>query len=213
MSFLKAPIEQYALRYSDPELKALKSLSRETYGKMKIPQMLAGHLQGHVLQMVSQMVRPQRVLEIGTFTGYSAICLAAGLRNKGVLHTIDIDPAAQEIAMRFFKRAGLGNRIIMHCGNALSIIPAMKGYFDIVYIDADKKNYCRYFDLVFPKIRKGGWLLADNMFWDGQALMPPGRQDRETKAIIAFARKISGDRRLNKFILPIRDGIMIAGKR
>src|ERR1035437_1903646 len=165
MNFLPQEIEEYALKNSDAESDILKQLNRETHLKMTMPQMSSGHMQGLMLQMFSKMICPATILEIGTFTGYSAICLAAGLQEGGKLHTIDVNEEFQEIILRNIKEAGLAGKITLHIGPAVNILPTLKEEFDLVFIDADKENYSVYYDLVFPKVKQGGFIIADNVLW------------------------------------------------
>lgn len=213
MNFVQKEIEEYALKNSDPELDVLYRLNRETHLKMTMPQMLSGHMQGLMLQMFSKMIQPQNVLEIGTFTGYSAICLAQGLQEGGKLHTIDINEELSEIIIRHIKEAGLEDRIQLHIGPAVNILPALKEPFDLVFIDADKDNYSIYYDMVFPKVKRGGYIIADNVLWSGKILNSPMKMDKETKSIFEYNQKIQNDSRVEKVLLPLRDGLMIARKK
>jgi caffeoyl-CoA O-methyltransferase len=204
---------QYADSYTQKESKWLLKLNRETHLKLMNPRMLAGHLQGRLLQMISQMVKPKCILEIGTFTGYSAICMTAGLQKGGKLHTIDIDPELEDMIRRYFKEAGVEEKIDLHIGNALDIIPKLKEEFDLVYIDADKENYVKYYEMVLPKVKAGGFILADNCLWDGKVLEKPDKDDRDTKGIIDFNNHILKDERVENLLLPFRDGVMIMRKK
>jgi caffeoyl-CoA O-methyltransferase len=205
-------IEQYAIENTTVEIPVLAKLNRET--NMKVPQavMLSGHLQGTLLQMISRMVNPDRVLEIGTFTGYSAICLAQGLSVNGVLHTIDIEEELRDMSAVFFAEAGLADKIVQHTGNAMDIIPAIDEQFDIVFIDADKPNYEGYYDLIFDKVKVGGFILADNVLYEGDVLLPQEQQSKNARAISSFNEKINGDKRVEHILLPIRDGLMLIRK-
>jgi len=169
-------------------------------------------LQGAFLQMLSKMIRPARILEIGTFTGYSAICLAQGLQEKGQLHTIDIDEELQEMSSRYFKEAGLRHKIIQHIGDAGVIIPKLDEVFDIVFIDADKPAYELYYDLVFDKVPVGGYIMADNVLYDGEVVLQEEEQGKNAKAICKFNDRILADKRLEHVLVPVRDGIMVARK-
>lgn len=213
MNFLPPEIENYALQNSDAESDVLKRLNRETQLKMTMPQMLSGHMQGLMLQMFSKMIRPHNILEIGTFTGYSAICLAAGLQEGGKLHTIDVNEEFEEMILRYIKEAGLESKIRLHIGSAVNIIPTLKEEFDLVFIDADKENYSTYYDLVFPKVKQGGYIIADNVLWSGKILNSAMKMDFETKSLFEYSRKIQGDSRVENVLLPLRDGLMIARKR
>ncbi len=211
MDFLPEEISKYAEKYSMAEPTLLKTLSRETYLKKQLPQMLAGNLQGQFISMISKMIQPKIILEIGTFTGYSAICLARGLQKGGILHTIEIDKELEEMATGFFRKAKLANSIKLHIGEAIDIIPTIKGRIDLAYIDADKPNYSNYFELILPKMRKGGFIIADNVLWSGKVL--ENRKDKETRGIKAFNNKIVKDDRVENTLLPIRDGLMIMRKK
>lgn len=213
MEFLDEKIEQYALEHSQPESKVLKKLNRETHAKILMPRMLSGHMQGNLLIMLSKMIQPKHILEIGTYTGYSAICLVQGLQNKGKLHTIDINEELEKMVRSFFNEAGLTDKIDYHIGNALEIIPHLSETFDLVFIDADKKNYSAYYDLVFDKVRSGGYIIADNVLWSGKVLDAKEKMDADTKAIDFFNKKVHTDNRVEHMLLPIRDGLMIARKK
>lgn len=212
MEFLDSKIEEYVLDHTQEESEVLKELNRETYAKVLMPRMLSGHLQGQVLKMLSYMIRPKRILEIGTYTGYSAICLAAGLQGDGILYTIDINEELEKIVKKYFDAAGISKKIKLHFGNALEIIPAINETFDLVFIDADKENYSNYYDIVFDKVRTGGFIIADNVLWSGKVLEDSKKMDPETKAIIEYSNKIHNDKRVENVLFPIRDGLMIARK-
>jgi predicted O-methyltransferase YrrM len=213
MEFIDEKIEDYSLLYSRPESDILKKINRQTFAKVLMPRMLSGHLQGNVLSMLSKMIQPKHILEIGTYTGYSAICLADGLQDGGKLHTIDINEELEKMVRVFFEEARLGNKINYHIGNALNIIPTINETFDIVFIDADKKNYYAFYDLVFDKVRAGGYIIADNVLWSGKVLDDEKKMDAETKAIHLFNKKINEDTRVENILLPVRDGLMIARKK
>jgi predicted O-methyltransferase YrrM len=189
-------------------------LNRETYAKVLMPRMLSGHMQGRLLAMLSQMIRPAAILEIGTFTGYSAICLAEGLRENGKLYTIDINEELEEMVRHFFKEAGVESKIEYHIGNALQLIPTLEVVFDMVFIDADKSNYINYYDSIFDKVNKGGFIIADNVLWSGKVVEEPGKKtDADTQAIINFNKHIQQDNRVENILLPVRDGLMIVRKK
>jgi hypothetical protein len=213
MEFIDEKIEDYSLEYSKPESDILKKINRETFAKVLMPRMLSGHLQGNVLSMFSNMIQPKQILEIGTYTGYSAVCLAEGLQDTGKLHTIDINEELEKNVRGFFEEAGLSNKINYYIGNALNIIPTINETFDIVFIDADKKNYSAYYDLVFDKVRVGGYIIADNVLWSGKVLDEENKMDAETKAIHLFNKKVNEDTRVENMLLPVRDGLMIARKK
>jgi len=206
-------LDNYILTHTSTEDPLLLELSRETHIKTMFPRMLSGHLQGKFLEMISHMIRPAAILEIGTFTGYSAICLAKGLNTEGQLHTIDIDPELQYLARHFFEKTGVQEKIIQHIGDALEIIPLLDYSFDLVFIDADKENYLNYYNLIFDKVRSGGFILADNALWDGKVVMSDGKSDKETKGIKQFNDFVSKDKRVENMLLPLRDGIMILRKK
>lgn len=205
-------INNYIENYTSAEDPVLAKLNRETNLKAALPVMLSGHLQGAVLQAFSHMLRPRRILEIGTYTGYSAICLAKGLTEDGHLHTIDINEELQDMCFHYICEAGLEGRITQHIGKAENIIPELDEVFDLVFIDADKINYGRYYDQVFDKVRLGGFILADNVLYDGEVVLPPGQQSKNAKAMHAFNEKLRNDPRIEHVLLPVRDGIMIARK-
>ena len=210
MDFIQSDIQRYAEQHTSEESDLLKRINRETYAQVLMPRMLSGHLQGRVLSMVSQMIKPKVILEIGTYTGYSAICLAEGLTPGGKLITIDRNEELESRVREYFAEANLSDKIDFRIGNALSIIPTLRETFDLVFIDADKENYSRYFDLVIDKIREGGIILADNVLWSGKVLNE--KQDKDTRAIVEFNQKIHADRRVENVLLPIRDGILMIRK-
>jgi predicted O-methyltransferase YrrM len=208
MEILNEQLQRYAEQHTTPENDLLKRINRDTHANVLLPRMLSGHLQGRVLSMISQMIRPKAILEIGTYTGYSALCLAEGLADGGKLTTIDVNEELEEKVKRHFEL--YHDKIAYRIGNALSIIPALNEIFDLVFIDADKTNYANYFDLVIDKVRVGGFILADNVFWSGKVL--DERPDADTRAIISFNQKIHNDKRVENVLLPIRDGIMMIRK-
>ena len=212
MEFIDEKIENYALAHSQPETEVLKKLNRETHAKIMRPRMLSGHMQGNFLSMLSKMIQPKQILEIGTYTGYSGICLAQGLQNDGKLHTIDVNEELEKMVRAFFDEAGLNNKINYYVGNALDIIPTINETFDLVFIDADKKNYTAYYDLIFDKVRPGGFIIADNVLWSGKVLDASEKMDADTQAIDAFNKKIHSDARVEHMLLPLRDGLMIVRK-
>jgi predicted O-methyltransferase YrrM len=213
MDFINKEIENYALEHSQSESDVLKKLNRETYVKVIQPRMLSGHMQGNLLSMFSKMIKPKQILEIGTYTGYSAICLAQGLQENGKLHTIDINEELEKIVRSFITEAGLEEKINYYIGDAMKIIPTINETFDLVFIDADKKNYAGYFDLVYDKVKSGGYIIADNVLWSGKVLDQKNAMDMDTKIIDAFNKKIHADDRVEHMLLPIRDGLMIVRKK
>lgn len=210
MDILEPNLLQYAEEHTSPEHSLLSAINRDTHAKVMMPRMLSGHLQGRVLSMISHMVKPRTILEIGTYTGYSAICLAEGLHPEGKLITIDINEELEGMVRENFNEAGFEAMIDYLIGNALDIIPTLDYSFDLVFIDADKENYNNYYDLVFDKVTLGGFLLADNVLWSGKVLDP--KPDKDTRAIKAFNKKVQDDPRVENVLLPIRDGIMLMRK-
>jgi caffeoyl-CoA O-methyltransferase len=208
-SLLSENIENYTCAHTTSELPVLAALNRETNLKRGDAVMLSGHLQGAVLQMLSHMIRPVNVLEIGTFTGYSAICLAQGMAESGQLHTIEIDEELQDIADKYIVAAGLRERITQHIGVAAEIIPKLPDDFNLVFIDADKSNYELYFDLVIEKVPVGGFIIADNVLYDGEVVLPADQQSKNCRAICRFNEKVCADARVQQLLLPVRDGLMI----
>jgi caffeoyl-CoA O-methyltransferase len=213
MNFISDEIEEYTLRYSEKELEVLKNLSRETYLRVMSPRMLSGHLQGSFLSFISRILKPLRILEIGTYTGYSAICLAQGLMEGGKLITLDINEETEEIARRYVNESKLADKIELITGDAQQVIPLLKEDFDLVFIDADKKNYSVYYDLVFGKVKQGGIIIADNVLWSGKVISDENKMDADTLAIHQFNEKVSRDERVEKVLLPIRDGLMMIRKK
>jgi caffeoyl-CoA O-methyltransferase len=206
-------LEKYAEAHTTPESEILHRLNRETHLKLRMPNMLSGHLQGQFLRMMSLMIKPKKILEIGTFTGYSALCLAAGLNDGGILHTIDNNPELEDFALRYFREAGLEQTIYLHIGKAAEIIPGIDGPFDLVFIDADKENYISYFDLLLPNVPTGGWIIADNALWYGKVIDPEALTDIETAGIVAFNDYIHNHPAVENVLIPVRDGLMIMRKR
>ena len=210
MHLVSAEIEKYIEQFSSKEDEVLSELSRETHLKVQMPQMVSGNIQGQFLEMISGLIRPKRVLEIGTFTGYSAIALAKGLTDDGLLYTIDVNEELQPMCARYFEKAGLTSKIKHLIGDARKIIPELNETFDLVFIDADKVNYANYYDLVFDKVRAGGLIIADNVLWSGKVL--DEKKDKDTLAIHQYNEKVSADKRVKNFILPLRDGLNIVQK-
>jgi len=204
-------LEAYASAHSSKEPKLLKQLWRETHLKVLSPGMLSGHTQGRFLSMVSHMVHPDKILEIGTFTGYSAICLAEGLSEKGMLHTIEVNHELVDIIERYFKESGHNEKLKLHIGDAKQVISTLEGPFDLVFIDADKENYVNYYNMVFDKVRTGGIIIADNTFWHGNVLT--NDQGKETIGIVAFNELIKKDHRVETVMLTLRDGLTIIRKK
>ncbi len=213
MDFLPPDLTAYADAHTSPESEELRRLSRETHAKVLYARMLSGHGQGRLLSMLSYMIRPRRILEIGTYTGYSAICLAEGLTDDGLLITLDKNEELETIARTAWNQTPYAHQIDLRLGNAIELIPGIDEVFDLVFIDADKQNYGRYFDLVIDKVRPGGFLLADNVLWSGKVVEPVKPSDRDTQAVLAFNAKIQADERVENVLLPVRDGIMMIRKR
>lgn len=210
MDFQDQELQRYIEAHTTPESDVLAQINRDTHIMTLKPRMLSGHLQGRMLAMISQMVRPSRILEIGTFTGYSAVCLAEGLQEGGKLITLDINEELEDRVRRYFELAGLSKKIDYRIGNALTIIPTLNEMFDLVFIDGDKENYARYFELVVGNVRPGGFIVADNVLWSGKVI--GGMSDKKTSSIVAFNAMIQRDSRVENVLLPVRDGIMIMRK-
>lgn len=210
--FTQADLEEYAERHTTPRPDFLYELYRETHLKTMYPRMMSGHLQGNFLKLVCQMFLPCRVLEIGTFTGYSTINLALGMPADGILHTIDSNPEVVEIGRKYFEKAGVAHKIVSHIGFAPDVIPELDEVFDLVFIDADKENYLKYYHLVFDKVRHGGIILADNALWDGKVLEGKNSTDKEALGIIEFNDFVQDDPRVENLLLPVRDGLMMIRK-
>lgn len=213
MDFLADNLNEYIEKHTQDESNVLKELSRETQAHVLYPRMLSGHLQGQVLKLLSKMIHPMHILEIGTYTGYSAICLAQGLQEHGKLYTIDINEELQDMVRHFIEKAELTHQVEIMTGNAVEIIPMLKLNFDLVFIDADKENYSRYFDLVFDKVNKGGFIIADNVLWSGNVLKDEKNMDPETLAIHQFNEKVQKDDRVENVLFPVRDGLMVMRKK
>jgi len=212
MHFLPEDIDQYAHQFTQKESELLAKLNRDTQIKMVNPRMLSGHLQGRFLSMISHLKQPKTILEIGTYTGYSALCLAEGLKKKGQLITIDINEEIAHFAQQFINQSDYASQIELMVGDATKIIPTLTQTFDLVFIDADKENYNVYFDLIIDKVPQNGYILIDNVLWDGHILKPENEMDLNTKAIHQFNQKVHNDSRVENLLLPIRDGLMLLRK-
>lgn len=213
MDFISADLSQYCDNHTSVEDALLQKITRETQLKVLKPRMLSGQLQGKMLEILTKMINPKLVLEIGTYTGYSAICMARGLNKSGKLITIDINDELETMVRGFFEESGLAEQIDYRLGNALDLLPEIEGPFDLVFIDADKINNEKYYDLIIEKINPGGILMADNVLWSGKVLVEEGQKiDKDTQAILDFNAKINNDSRVENVLLPVRDGIMIARK-
>jgi caffeoyl-CoA O-methyltransferase len=210
---MKAKLEKYILDHTEAESELLASLNRETQHKMLNSRMLSGHLQGKILEMISKMINPSYILEICTYTGYSAICLAQGLADKGQLHTIEINDELESFIRPYFEKSGLADKIRLHIGNATEIIPHLSDSIDLVFIDGDKRQYIEYYKLIINRVRKGGFILADNVLWSGKVVEPLNNNDDYTKGILEFNSFVHIDNRVENVILPIRDGIMLLRKK
>ena len=212
INFIDDNILNYSISISEKESKLLNDLYRETYLKVLNPRMISGHYQGRILSLISKIISPKKILEIGTYTGYSAICLCEGMDKDGILHTIDNNKELVKIQNKYFKKANLTDKIVQHSGDAKNIIPTIEEEFDIVFIDADKESYPEYYDLIIKKVRSGGIIIADNILWSGKILEKVEKDDQATKSIIEFNNKIIEDDRVKNIILPIRDGLNIVRK-
>lgn len=213
MEFIDPKLDEYVCKHSENEAPYLQELNRFTHLHVLQPRMLSGHFQGRVLSMLSHMIGPKRILEIGTYTGYSALCLAEGLMEGGKLFTIDVNEELQETVQEFINKANMNGRIIPMIGDAMQLIPELEEQFDLVFIDADKKNYCNYYHLVFDKVKPGGYIIADNVLWSGKVLQDYDKLDQSTQVIMDYNAMIHNDDRVQEVLLPIRDGLMIARKK
>ena len=209
----KETIDDYILRHSDEEGQLLAALNRDAHVNLLQPRMLSGHLQGRFLKMLCRVARPARVLEIGTYTGYATLCLAEGLPTGGHVDTIELNDEMEDFIRKYLEQSPFRDRVTLHIGDARAVIPTLEGEFDLVFIDADKRHYSAYYDLVFPRVRPGGLILADNTLWDGHVVESPAPTDRQTLGIMAFNDKIKRDERVEKVILPLRDGLTLIWKK
>ena len=210
MHFISQELEDYIEQHSEKEPALLAALNKETYQKILLPRMLSGHFQGRVLSMLSKLIRPLNILEIGTYTGYSALCLCEGMQENGQLHTIDIKEELVDFQRKHFDKSPWGNQIIQHLGEAITIIPTLDVKFDLVFIDADKENYLNYFELILPKMKKGGIILSDNVLWSGKVLEPLHPNDESTKVLMEYNQVLATDSRIETVLLPIRDGLTVS---
>mgnify|MGYP005757433929 CR=1 FL=1 len=214
MEFIDKELQQYIEDHTEPESELLRKLNRETNAKVMMPRMLSGHLQGRVLSMLSHMIQPKQILEIGTYTGYSALCLAEGMQPGGTLHTIDINDELEDLVKRYITEAGLEGQVKQYVGDALEIIPTLIETFDLVFIDADKINYANYYNMVIDKVRPGGYIIADNVLWSGKVLEKYRKKlDKDTEAILNFNKQVHDDERVQNVLFPIRDGLMVLRKK
>lgn len=212
MDFLPEDINNYVKKHTQAEPAHLKELNHETWEKVLNPRMLSGHLQGRVLSMLSHMIKPKNILEIGTYTGYSTLCFAEGLLPEGHIDTIDINEELALYVEKYLNKVGIIKQVTLHNGNALDIIPTLNKQYDIVFIDADKANYINYYNLAFDKVRQGGYIIADNVLWNGKILQTIDKNDIDTSTIIEYNTLIQNDKRVENVLFPIRDGLMIARK-
>ncbi|MBO6532823.1 MAG: O-methyltransferase [Muricauda sp.] len=210
MHFLSPILETYIANHSEDEPELLQELTRETHLKVIQPRMITGHFQGRVLSMLSKIIHPKYILEIGTYTGYSALCLAEGLQKDGELHTIEVNEELYPMQRRYFDKSGYGSQIHQHIGDALDIIPNLPQTFDLVFIDAQKVNYDAYFEAVIQKTRPGSIILSDNVLWSGKVVEPLQQSDKATEALLAYNQKLKEDNRVETVLLPIRDGLTLS---
>lgn len=213
MHFIPEELDNYVVKHSENEPELLQELTRETYQKILQPRMLSGHYQGRLLSMISKLANPKNILEIGTYTGYSALCLAEGMQTDGELHTIDVNEELVDFQRKYFDKSGYGHQIHQHLGNALDIIPKLNKTFDLVFIDADKENYSNYFNIIIDKLNMGGIILSDNVLWSGKVLESTfKKEDTSTPALIEYNTLLKEDKRVESVLLPIRDGLTISRK-
>ena len=213
MDFLPIEIDNYVVAHSQAEPELLQKLSRETWQKVMQARMLSGHFQGRVLSIISKLIQPKYILEIGTYTGYSALCLAEGMSPEGELHTIDTNEELHDFQRKYFDASDYGKQIHQYTGKALEIIPKIDREFDLVFIDADKINYPNYLELVFPKLKKGSVILSDNVLWSGKVVEPLSKNDEDTKALLIYNKLLNEHPNLETVLLPIRDGLTISRVR
>mgnify|MGYP006089853411 FL=1 len=212
MNYINEQLEDYIIKHSQQEPKLLKDLNRETNLKVLQPRMISGAHQGRLLSIISKIISPTKILEIGTFTGYSTLCLSEGLTKDGRIHTVDINEELYDLQRKYFKKSPFNDNIIQHLGNALEVIPTMDNNFDLIFLDADKNNYPEYLDVLISKLKIGGVLLSDNVLWDGKVLNPISEKDISTKAIVKYNKLLSQREDMDNVILPIRDGLTISRK-
>jgi caffeoyl-CoA O-methyltransferase len=214
MEFIDEELQRYAEEHTSPESEILHKINRQTHLEVMKPRMLSGHMQGRLLSMFSQMIKPKQILEVGTYTGYSAVCLAEGLQPGGTLHTIDKNEELEDRVRDYFEEAELTEQINYYIGNALEIIPTIDATFDLVFIDADKINNARYYDMVIDRMATGGYIIADNVLWSGKVLAKYRKKlDEDTAALLEFNKKVHNDDRVENILLPIRDGLLVARKK
>ena len=210
MDFLSEKLEDYTIEHTQEEPELLQQLNKETWQKLTNPRMLSGHFQGRLLSMISKLIQPKTILEIGTYTGYSALCLAEGIKKNGILHTIDKNEELVAIQKKYFDRSDYKKNITPHLGNALEIIPKIKENFDLVFIDADKSNYINYFIALIKKMNSGGVILSDNVLWSGKVVEPVDSKDTDTVTLLEYNKLLKNDSRIETVLLPVRDGLAIS---
>lgn len=210
MNFISEELENYIANHSQNEPELLAKLNRETHQKILQPRMLSGHFQGRVLSMLSKLIGPMHVLEIGTYTGYATLCLCEGMQKNGLMDTIDINEELESIQKKYFDLSPWKNQIQQHIGDAIEIIPTLEKKYDLVFIDADKENYLNYFDMIVPKMNVGGIILSDNVLWSGKVLETPDPRDISTNILLEYNKKINQDPRVETVLLPIRDGLTVS---
>lgn len=210
MHFISEELEDYIEKYSQAEPPLLAQLNKETYQKVLLPRMLSGHFQGRVLSMLSKLIRPKNILEIGTYTGYATLCLCEGMQKNGQLHTIDIKEELVDFQRKYFDQSGWGTQIVQHLGEGTAVIPTLDLKFDLVFIDADKENYLNYYELIVPKMNSGGIILSDNVLWSGKVLEPLQANDLSTKILLEYNHVLRNDPRVETVLLPIRDGLTVS---
>ena len=211
--FLPENIDNYVVAHSQEEPKILQELTKETWQKVLNPRMISGAYQGRILSMISKLIQPKNVLEIGTFTGYSALSIAEGLPKDGTLFTIDSNEELTELQQKYFNKSRYTKQLKSYVGNALEIIPTLHQKFDLVFIDADKENYLNYFEMIVPKMNKGGIILSDNVLWSGKVLEPLQKNDSSTKVLLEYNELLKNDPRVETVLLPIRDGLTVSRVR
>ena len=210
MHFISEELEDYIEKHSQAEPPLLAQLNKETYQKVLLPRMLSGHFQGRVLNMLSKLIRPKNILEIGTYTGYATLCLCEGMQKDGQLHTIDIKEELVDFQRKYFDLSEWGGQIVQHLGEGTAIIPTLDLTFDLVFIDADKENYLNYYELILPKMNRGGIILSDNVLWSGKVLEPLQPNDLSTKILLEYNEQLRNDPRVETVLLPIRDGLTVS---
>lgn len=209
MHFISPELENYVEKHSAPEPPLLAELNKETFQKILLPRMLSGHYQGRVLSLLSKLICPEKILEIGTYTGYATLCLCEGLRESGHVHTIDLNEELFDFQRKYFDKSDWGNQITQHLGEALDVIPTLEDTFDLVFLDADKENYLAYFEMIVPKMNRGGIILSDNVLWSGKVVEPANEKDKATQILQQFNIAVNQDSRVETILLPIRDGLTV----